>query len=208
MILGLIGGGKHDSKSLSAFYYHALKELGQPSKMTVILLASDTRNYKQWIKQMTSLFSLYGIDEIGVISEKTDPVTAKKSIKCSKVLYFVGGKPDLLIERLIGKGLLFTINDFDGIIFGYSAGALALCKECLITRDKDYSKTMIIPGLSLTSLIIEVHYSSLRNDELHELAYNRVIHALPNGSALLIHKNRVHAFGDVYVFHRLPNNIS
>ena len=62
----------------------------------------------------------------------------------SDLVYLTGGVPSMLIERLKKLGVEELLRGFDGVIVGRSAGALALCKKCVIT----YRSTSEVKGYS------------------------------------------------------------
>jgi len=82
---------------------------------------------------------------------------------------------------------------------GNSAGALVLCKEVVITKDKDNPKTEIVEGLGLVDFSAEVHYNGSNGDELIELAKERTIYAIAENSAI-IYDGSFEFIGKVCVF--------
>jgi peptidase E len=108
----------------------------------------------------------------------------QNEIKEHNVLYFTGGRPEKLMESLIEKDLVYTLKDFSGFLVGVSAGALAFCSDCIITKDEDYPETWVIKGLGLVDFSVEVHYDGTIDEELVPLSDQRDIYAIPNGCAL------------------------
>lgn len=106
--------------------------------------------------------SAFGVEEENVtfINYYTDtPSSAKEKIRNANVLYFTGGLPDKMMERIAEFGLEDVLKAFDGVIFGYSAGAVIQLKEYHLYPDGDYQEFAYYEGLGyLDKLYLEVHY--------------------------------------------------
>lgn len=89
------------------------------------------------------------------------------------------------MEALTRHGLLPIIRRFPGVLIGVSAGALALCKDCIMTKDEDYPETRIIEGMGFVDFSVEVHYHDGIDAELLPLSAGRTIFAIPDGCALM-----------------------
>ncbi|MRG27787.1 hypothetical protein GIJ05_06365 [Laceyella tengchongensis] len=111
-----------------------------------------------------------------------------------------GGRPDRLLDQIHRLKLLPAFQAFNGIIIGYSAGALALCEQCLITKDDDYPETFLRRGLGLFPEMIEVHYRPRIDSELIPLAKVQPIYAIPDGSALIVKGTAIQVVSNVVLF--------
>ena len=83
----------------------------------------------------------YGISEsqIEFINYYTDtPETANLKIQNSDILYFPGGLPDRMMQRIHDLQIYDSILHHNGIMLGYSAGAVIQLREYHLTPDKDY----------------------------------------------------------------------
>ncbi|WHY55943.1 Type 1 glutamine amidotransferase-like domain-containing protein [Peribacillus simplex] len=129
-------------------------------------------------------FSIMENVSIELLNEDLSDKEMKKSIKEHDILYFIGGRPERLIHVIEEKGLAPIIKDFQGLIIGYSAGSLALCNDCIITKDKDYPETIVIKGLGFVGFSVEVHYEVNIDADLIPLSNERKIYSIPNGSAI------------------------
>jgi dipeptidase E len=123
----------------------------------------------------------------------------KEKISESDVVYITGGVPSILVERLIKSGIRGLLEGFGGVIVGRSAGALALCRKCVITC-RSSSEVKIIDGLGLVDVILKAHYKLGSDKELVELSKKEDIFAVPKGSALVYDNNKLSAINDVYLF--------
>jgi peptidase E len=128
---------------------------------------------------------------------------AEQALSGADSIYFTGGRPEKLIDTIRRKNLTETIHNHPSVIIGISAGALALCKECLITKDEDYPETMIIKGLDRVDFSVEVHYDPFdpaHESELAALSLGRTIFALPNGSGMIVGYGEPILINPIYLF--------
>jgi hypothetical protein len=82
---------------------------------------------------------------------------------------------------------------------GRSAGALALCRKCIITCRRN-SDVKIINGLGLTTFTLKVHYKPEKDAELERLSKEEKIYAVSEGSALVYDNGTLSFIGNVYLF--------
>lgn len=110
-------------------------------------------------------FAPFGVKEENIVFVNyfTDTKeSARKKIENADVLYFTGGLPDRMMDRIKDFGLEDAIMAHDGIIMGYSAGALIQLKEYHLYPDGDYSDFGYYEGLPmLNGFYLEVHYRGL-----------------------------------------------
>ena len=93
--------------------------------------------------------------------------SAREKIKNADVLYFTGGLPDRMMDRIKEFELEDSILNHDGIIMGYSAGAVIQLEEYHLYPDGDYSDFGYYKGLPmLRDFFLEVHFRDL--DVQHE----------------------------------------
>ena len=122
-------------------------------------------------------FSAYGIKEsqIEFINYFTDtPETANAKIQNADILYFLGGLPDRMMQRIYEMQIYDSIMHHKGIVMGYSAGALIQLREYHLTPDKDYPVFGYYNGFPfIDDFYLEVHYEgTTEQDE----SIKRVIH--------------------------------
>ena len=87
---------------------------------------------------------------------------AKEKIRNADVIYFTGGLPDRMMDRIRDFELEEDIMRHDGIIMGYSAGAVIQLKEYHLYPDGDYTDFGYYEGLPMLSdFYLEVHYRGL-----------------------------------------------
>lgn len=113
-----------------------------------------------------------------------------------------GGDARILLERIENAKVDKLLRKFGGIIIGNSAGALALCKDCILTKGRVHSETTIIPGLGLVDFSFDVHSGISKDRELEKLSMKRKIYAIPEKCALVFVNGETSFMGDLYFFHR------
>lgn len=61
-----------------------------------------------------------------------------KKVLGSSILLLTGGAPDLMMKRIKEFKLKKILKSYQGLMIGYSAGAMIQLKEYHITPDEDY----------------------------------------------------------------------
>ena len=122
----------------------------------------------------------------------------KKSLN-QTLVYLTGGVPTVLIERLKKAGIRSLLRDFQGIIVGRSAGALALCRKCVITSRKT-SEIQLVDGLGLVDLTLKAHYKLGKDEKLVGLSKTEDIFAVPKDSAIVYDYGKLSFINNVYLF--------
>ncbi|MFU8792511.1 MAG: Type 1 glutamine amidotransferase-like domain-containing protein [Acholeplasmataceae bacterium] len=153
-----------------------------------------------YYQKMIDAFLPYGILESNITFlhyYQDDFVMLKAKIEKADILYFPGGAPDFMMQRLHEKGLVSEIvKQKDKIIIGSSAGAMIQFDHYHISPDHDYHKFEINQGLGLLSGFgVEVHY---RRRKKQKASLRRVhrdskipIYAIPDDGALIIHHDQM-----------------
>jgi peptidase E len=119
--------------------------------------------------------------------------------KNSDLIYLTGGLTTALLERLKSKNVDRLLHSYDRVIVGRSAGALALCRQGILTS-KNKQTHKIITGLSLVEFTVKVHYKPSEDTELKSLSKEEIIYAIPERSALVYDNDTLSFMGNVYVF--------
>lgn len=151
----------------------------------------------------------YGIseDNISFINYFTDTkVSAKEKVKNADILYFLGGLPDRMAERIEELGLREALMKHEGIVMGYSAGAVIQLEEYHLSPDHDYPEFGYYPGLPyLKDFYLEVHYegTEAQNNAIARVLSERkkTVYAtsLMSG-AIIIFNGKIKTLGDVKIF--------
>lgn len=104
----------------------------------------------------------FGIDkkDIVFINYFTDTKEeARAKVESADVIYFTGGLPDRMMDRIKEFELENALLSHTGVVMGYSAGAVIQLGEYHLSPDGDYPEFGYYRGLEyLDSFYLEVHY--------------------------------------------------
>jgi len=107
-------------------------------------------------------FGTYGIleENITFINYFVDTKeSAKDKIKNADIIYFLGGLPDRMMERIKEFELQDVLMKHKGVVMGYSAGAVIQLAEYHLCPDEDYPEFKYYNGLPfLNDFYLQVHY--------------------------------------------------
>ncbi len=125
---------------------------------------------------ITGGFASYGIPERNITFinyfEDTKVSAAQKIVKAD-IIYFPGGLPDRMMDRIKEFELYDILMNHDGIVMGYSAGAVIQLSEYHLSPDDDYPAFQYYKGLPyLNVFYLEVHYE---NTEIQNAPMNYLI---------------------------------
>ncbi len=198
--LYLLGGEKVFKRSAREVNEAAFQDAGERPAVAVFpwARASFDRKYRRR-KILTDYFISLGAGTITFIEYSDPNETIAKKMADSKLVYLTGGLASILIERLKNMGVDRLLQSYGGVIVGRSAGALALCRKCIITC-RSNSKAKIISGIGLADLTLKVHYKPEKDSALERLSRHGKIYAVPEGSALVYNNGECSVIGTVYLF--------
>ncbi|MEK4520769.1 Type 1 glutamine amidotransferase-like domain-containing protein [Psychrobacillus sp. FSL W7-1493] len=192
MELCFIGGGHVLKGELDDVFEELECKISPNTKVLVVPFATDESRYESWMESLQQAFTRIPNVTLGLLHEKLSKEDMINMIEEYDVLYIIGGQPERLLQVILDKELTAAINSFPGLMIGYSAGALAFCTDCILTKDEDYPDTIILQGLGLVDFSVEVHYRPESDEELLTLSKDRTIYALPDGSAILYKNDTIH----------------
>ncbi|MBQ8551345.1 MAG: Type 1 glutamine amidotransferase-like domain-containing protein [Clostridia bacterium] len=154
-------------------------------------------------------FTAYGVskDNISFINYFTDTKeSARQKIENADIIYFLGGLPDRMMERIKEFDLVDVLLKHNGIIMGYSAGAVIQLSEYHLSPDEDYPEFKYYKGLTyLNDFYLEVHYEGT---EAQKASIQKVISergktvyatTLMSG-AIIVDEGDIKLLGDVKMF--------
>ena len=151
----------------------------------------------------------YGIteDSISFINYFSDTKeSAKKKISDADIIYFLGGLPDRMMGRIEELDLREALMKHEGIVMGYSAGAVIQLEEYHLSPDHDYPEFGYYPGLPyLKDFYLEVHYegTEAQNNAIARVLSERkkTVYAtsLMSG-AIIVDNGNIKLLGDVKTF--------
>ena len=198
--LYLLGGENVFKRSSREVNEKAFQDAGEPPVVVVFpwARASFDRKYQKR-KILTDYFISLGASTINFIEYSDSNETIAKKMADSSLVYLTGGLASILVERLKNMGIDRLLHGYGGVIVGRSAGALALCRKCIITC-RSNSKVKIINGIGLADLTLKVHYKPEKENALERLSRQEKIYAVPEGSALVYNNGACTFIGEVYLF--------
>ncbi len=200
MKLYLLGGEsliRRDARSVNA---QAFLDAGGAPNILVFpwARASFDNSYKRR-RRITSYFLSLGANAIEFIDYSAALRDIARKVENSDLIYFTGGVPSILVERLRKKGLENLFRHFRGVVVGRRAGALAMCRSFIITERKS-KKVTIGEGLGFADFRAKVHYDPSKDEDLKSLSKDCSIVAIPYGSALVQDNDSLFILGNVYLF--------
>lgn len=156
-------------------------------------------------------FTAYGISENNITFvnyfEDTKE-SAKQKIENADILYFTGGRPDRMMDRIKEFDLVDVLRKHNGIIMGYSAGAVIQLFEYHLSPDKDYKEFRYYDGLGyLDDFYLEVHYENtkVQNEAIQRVLAERgkTVYATAFMSgAIIVDNGNIKLLGDVKTFNK------
>lgn len=208
MELCFIGGGHVLKGELDEVFEELSKRIKPNSKVLVVPFATEISKYDSWMESLIQVFSKISNVTLDLLHEELSTKEMVSMINDSDVLYFIGGRPEKLLKIIEEKELASSIGNYPRLQIGYSAGALAFCRECILTKDDDYPESLVIKGLGLVDFSVEVHYNEASDDELFALSTERTIYAHPDGSAIFYRDGEIHKkVNDVILFQAKKKSI-
>lgn len=157
-------------------------------------------------------FMAYGIteDNISFVNYFTDTKeSAAAKILSSDIIYFLGGLPDRMMDRINEFDLYNILLNHKGIVMGYSAGAVIQLSEYHLSPDDDYPEFKFYNGIPyLKDFYLEVHYegTEAQQDSIKRVLQERgktVYATAAQTGAILVDNGNIKLLGDVRVFEKI-----
>lgn len=140
--------------------------VGSPKNPKKIQKAEETYepSFRDHFRKIGIVF-----DESHIIKPDTNSENAKKWIDESNFLMLMGGDPFDQKEMCEELGIIDNIKNYQGVMMGYSAGAMLMSKYIIITPcSEEYPDFHIAEGLNFDDLSIYPHNNTL-SEEYPEL---------------------------------------
>ncbi len=162
----------------------------------------------EFYKSTVSTFYTFGIKDKNIellnYFEDTFEI-AQEKINSSDIILFTGGYPDKIISRLGEMNLIKVIEKYEGIIMGWSAGAMIQCFDYYISPDEDYPEYIQKRGLNyINNFAVEVHYkkNKIQDDSIKryiETTGNSVITTMRQ-SAIIVENGSIKLLGNAEIY--------
>ena len=211
--LYLLGGEDIRKRTSQQIMEKAVADAGpNPTVLIFPWTSEKVDNEGEYRAIMTEYFLDLGAETIQ-FAEPWDPYGALiKKARSSQIIYLPGGNPQLLIDRMLISRGDEVLAEFDGIIVGNSAGALALCKKyAAIVGQGEAHMTRFFKGFGELDFAVAVHYkpddegvNHSADKELLDLSEKSAtkIYAIPENSAIIYTKGKLNFDGPVFQFYR------
>jgi peptidase E len=203
--------------------YQSLKQYLKPQDRVLVVLYSFFSVYTgnqvmydhyyqiggEFDTKLKSQFLEYGIkdDQIEYLNYYHDKKTKREEkLKRATILFFPGGAPDEMKERLIDHELFERLKQFNGVVIGSSAGAMIQASRTHFYKDHEYKKFSYFYGLDyLKEFDFVVHY---RRRIQQKKAIRRVfydhqipIYAIPDDGAIIVSNGHVSCLGTAHMLY-------
>jgi len=123
-----------------------------------------------------------------------------RKVERSDLIYLSGGLASVLVERLRKKSVDRLLRKYEGVVVGRSAGALALGKNCIVTKNRRNQRSSMISGIGLVDFTVKAHYKPSKDEVLKRLSKDEKIYAIAERSALVYDDGALSSMGEVYLF--------
>lgn len=191
----LIGGGDIIKRGSAEVDRYVMSLAGK--RPTVAFIPAASNDNTDYVRSFTNYCKSIGGGEIlPILLSKESSSSAKKKIQQAQIVYLGVGDPKNLLSAIKQKGIsdeLVNALESGKVIAGISAGALSVCKDCIVTKNK---KT-ITTGLSLTNICVDINYMEKHDKQLNSIS-KKVgrVYAIPEGAGIAIRDENVTMIGD------------
>jgi peptidase E len=151
-------------------------------------------------KRLFDYFRSLGACNVDFVDYSDTYEEINRKVECSDLIYLPGGLASVLVERLKSRRIDTLLRGYDGVVVGRSAGALALGKKCVVTRNRRHPTSKLISGIGLVDFSVKAHYKHSKDKALKRLSKQEKIYAIPERSALIYDDGCLSFMGDVYLF--------
>ena len=211
-----------DSGINQSWSYPVLKKYIHPSDEVCVLAFSffeDVKNIQDWNRQYkkgqgmeytehTHIFFKFGLKEnqIHWVNYFTDSkAEIEEKIEKSNILLLTGGAPDLMMKRIKEFKLKSLLKNYQGLMIGYSAGAMIQLDTYHITPDADYPQFAYKSGLGcLQGFAIEPHYraTKIQKQSIEKVREEKQIpvYAIYENGGIIVEEGKKSFFGQVERF--------
>ena len=181
------------------------------SNDSLVFICSSPDDYERtdyYFKSNRKWLSSGGIkfDNYHLLDNRIDRSEANNYIKNSSCVVLMGGITREQIEYIKENNFIETLQKYNGVIIGISAGAINLAVNSLCLEEPKNAETIRYNGIGLTEKIIYPHFSIDDHeivDELTKYSKDTVIHGICECGAIIERENETIYLGDIY---KISNN--
>jgi dipeptidase E len=200
--LYFLGGediAKRDSKEINKKAF--VDAGGSPAVLIFNWTTESVGKTDKYRNIMVDYFRELGASKIEFAETSDSFEEIAEKISNTDLIYLPGGITRILVERIRNAKAKSLLRKYNKVIIGNSAGALALCREYILTKNKHNPVTTVNFGFGLVDFSVSVHYDASRDEELGKLSTKRKIYAIPERCALVYDDGNLSFIGDVYLFY-------
>ena len=199
--LYFLGGENIDRQDSRAINEKAFLDAGGAPSVVVFPWAREGFD-KAYVRRtmLSNYFLRLGASAVDFADYSDTPEEIARKVDGSNLIYLTGGYMSVLLERLKFKRVDNLLRNYDGVIVGRSAGALALCNKGILTKKRRKPDSVVLAGLGLVDFNVKVHYKPWKDAELKRLSREDAIYAIPHRSALVCDGDVMSFMGRVYLF--------
>ncbi len=168
---------------------------------SVLEMVDKTSKY---INDIIRVFKEYGI-EFDIVNHFTDKPYSKSyltDINKYGLIFLMGGRTLEQKETLSKYNIKETLNGYNGVVIGMSAGALNMCEDSILTPgDGDVNETLKFKGLGLVKLTVDVHFILSDINHLKHLEnVGKKVYCIADDGAIIENNGNLLMIGDVYLY--------
>lgn len=144
-----------------------------------------------------------GIREAILLDDRVDTQTAKSAIESADVVYLLGGDPITQYEFIESIGCVDLLRQFNGTIFGVSAGSMNCAKNVVYFSEDGENSLVNYGGFGISPIYVYPHFSTNNEElisQLKQLSKDVIVFALPNDSYIKIFNDKTKLVGKCYLF--------
>lgn len=188
---------KRDAKEINE---QAFQDAGNAPNVVVIPWArpSFDRRYQRR-KSVFNYFRSLGAGGVDFVEYAEPAEEIARKIEHSDLIYLTGGQASVLVERLRQRNVDELLREYTGVIVGRSAGALALCRRCIVTQ-RYKGATKLVEGLGQVDFCVKAHYKPSKDVVLKRLSKEEKIYAIPERAALVYNHGTLSFMGELFLF--------
>lgn len=200
MRLYLLGGEDLSVKGSREINRQAFKDAGGAPLVVVFPWTSRAKaGQDRYRRQMVDYLKELGAKGVRFVEPTLPFPEMARLVEESDLIYLPGGDPKVLVERMRNTGASLLLANYEKVILGNSAGAVALCSEYVLLSEESDTFT-VSSGLSLVDFGLAVHYDPYMDAQLESLSTSRNIFAIPEDGAVIITCCSISLVGAVAVF--------
>ena len=197
-----LGGEDVNKRKAKEINIKAFDDAGENPIILIFPWTSESKEKIDKYKRiLTGYFEYLAAEEVKFANITDSIQTLNQKINSADLIYLPGGLPKILMKYAKKRNLAKLLQKYNKVIIGNSAGALVLCKDCVITKDKYHPKTEVIPGLGLVDFSVEVHYDPSKDEQLKRLSEDRKIYAIPERCAVVYDGKNLEFIGLIHLFY-------